>query len=65
MLITAIFVGFYEYKSSASQVKHLQGQINDFTKKLEVLEGLNKDVISSLSSVKTSIGMRSQNNRPV
>lgn len=63
LLISASFVAFYEMKASVSQLKGHQDQIDELNKKITKLESLNQDIITSLSSVKTSINMKSQSNR--
>lgn len=63
LLISAAFVGFYEYIANAHQLKMQQSQIDEINKKLDKMELINKDIIGSISSVKTSINMKSSNNR--
>lgn len=63
LAITALFVGFYEYKSSHSQLKEQQNQIDALKAELAVLRSTQSDIITNLSSVKTSINMKSSGNR--
>lgn len=63
LLISAAFVAFYEYKASISQLKEHKATVDELKKEIEGLKSVQKDIITNLSSVKTSINMKSQNTR--
>jgi len=63
LLISAAFVAFYEYKASISQLKEQKEQFDALKLEFEGLKSVQKDIITNLSSVKTSINMKSQNTR--
>lgn len=63
LLISAVFVAFYEYKASLVQLAGQQKQIDALTEELVGIKRIQVDIITNISTVKTAINMKSQNTR--